>query len=433
MTLSRAGSRSQSEPSTESLADALTALCAEVGIPFEEMLRTVEDALAVAYVRAFNPPGDVRVTLDTSTGALEVTSRVGDQVRTLPSEDFKRMAAQTAKHAVLRHIHDLERDKVLRDVAEHRGELATGIVDRSEAGTVYVDLGRAEGVMPPEEQIPGEHLHPGRPVLVLILDAQHNPRQAQVRISRASRMFVHRLLEAEVPEIKAGTVQVRAIAREPGLRTKIAVSASERGIDPVGACVGPKGVRHRAILSELASEHVDIVPWSDDPEAFVAAALGPAKAESVTIDRGTRTATVLCRARSSRWRSGGTARTPASRPSSRAFASTSRPARARVRAMPNRRDDLPTGGEGGPDAKRPGRVGTRTCVACRQEAGKGSLVRVVRGADGAAAVDTTGRAQGRGAYLHRDPACLEIARKKKALERALKATVGAEVWAELGS
>jgi N utilization substance protein A len=298
MTLSRAGSRSQSEPSTESLADALTALCAEVGIPFEEMLHTVEAALATAYIRAFNPPGDIRVTLDTKTGALEVTSRIvrgdgSEMVRTLPSEDFKRMAAQTAKHAVLRHIHDLERDKVLRDVAEHRGELATGIVDRSEAGTVYVDLGRAEGVMPPEEQIPGELLRPGRPVLVMILDAQHNPRQAQVRVSRAARMFVHRLLEAEVPEIKAGKVQVRAIAREPGLRTKVAVSASEPGIDPVGACVGPKGVRHRAILSGLASEHVDIVPWSDDPEAFVAASLGPAKVESVTIDRGTRTATVL--------------------------------------------------------------------------------------------------------------------------------------------
>ena len=104
---------------------------------------------------------------------------------------------------------------------------------------------------------------------------------------------MHRLLEAEVPEIKAGTVQVRAIAREPGLRTKIAVSSSEPGLDPVGACVGPKGVRHRAILSELASEHVDIVPWSDDPEAFVAAALGPAKADKVSIDRVTRTATVL--------------------------------------------------------------------------------------------------------------------------------------------
>jgi len=296
--LSRAGSRSQSESTQQSLAEALTALCAEVGIPFEEMLHTVESALAAAYVRAFNSPGEVTVRLDTKTGALDVRSRTVDadgNVREteLPSEDFKRMAAQTAKHAVLRHIHDLERDKVLRDVAEHRGELASGIVDRIEAGIVYVDLGRAEGVMPPEEQIPGEMLHPGRPVLVVILEPQHNRKQAQVRVSRAARAFVHRLLEAEVPEIKAGTVQVRAIAREPGLRTKIAVSSTEPGLDPVGACVGPKGVRHRAILSELSNEHIDIVPWSDDPEAFVAAALGPAKVEKVTIDRVTRTATVL--------------------------------------------------------------------------------------------------------------------------------------------
>jgi len=270
----------------------------ELGIPFDEMLHTVEGALAVAYKRAFNPDGDVSVKLDTATGALDVRSRVvhrdgSVEVKELPSEDFKRMAAQTAKHAVLRHLHDLEREKVLRDVAEHRGELATGIVDRIEAGTVYVDLGRAEGVMPPEEQIPGEQLIPGRPVLVVMLDTQHNRKQAQVRVSRSARAFVHRLLEAEVPEIKAGTVQVRAIAREPGLRTKIAVSTTEPGLDPVGACVGPKGVRHRAILSELVNEHVDIVPWSDDPEAFVAAALGPAKADRVTIDRVTRTATVL--------------------------------------------------------------------------------------------------------------------------------------------
>ncbi len=201
----------------------------------------------------------VTVKLDTASGGLDVTSRVRDAsgnetVVVLPAEEFKRMAAQTAKHAVLRHIHDLERDKVLREVSEHRGELATGVVDRIEAGTVYVDLGRAEGVMPTEEQI---------------------------------------LLEAEVPEIKAGTVEVRALAREPGLRTKIAVYSIEPGLDPVGACVGPKGVRHRAILSELASEHVDIVPWSEDSEAFVAAALGPAKVESVSIDRSTRTATVM--------------------------------------------------------------------------------------------------------------------------------------------
>jgi len=126
MTLPRAGSRSVSEPSTESLADALNALCAELGIPLPEMLRTVEDALAAAYVRAFSPPGMVTVKLNTASGALDVTSRVRDMsgsetVVFLPSEDFKRMAAQTAKHAVLRHIHDLERDKVLREVSEHRG------------------------------------------------------------------------------------------------------------------------------------------------------------------------------------------------------------------------------------------------------------------------------------------------------------------------
>jgi transcription termination/antitermination protein NusA len=295
--LSRAGSRSQSEPSTQSLAEALSALCSELGIPVDEMLHTVEGALAAAYKRAFNTEGDVSVKLDTKTGALDVHTRIvrdgNVEVRDLPADDFKRMAAQTAKHAVLRHIHDLERDKVLRDVAEHKGELASGVVDRVEGDVVYVDLGRAEGVMPPEEQIPGERLIPGRPVLVVMLDAQHNRKQAQVRVSRASRTFVHRLLEAEVPEIKAGTVQVRAIAREPGLRTKIAVWADEPGLDPVGACVGPKGVRHRAILSELVNEHVDIVPWSDHTEAFVAAALGPAKAERVTIDRVTRTATVL--------------------------------------------------------------------------------------------------------------------------------------------
>src|SRR2546421_9836760 len=298
MTLSRAGSRSQSEPSTQTLAEALTALCAEVGIPFEEMPHTVESALAAAYTRAFNPPGEISVALDTKTGALDVRSRIVRPdgtvvVAELPSEDFKRMAAQTAKHAVLRHIHDLERDKVLRDVAEHKGELASGVVDRIESGTVYVDLGRAEGVMPTEEQIPGEQLQPGRPVLEVILEPQHNRKQAQVRVSRASRAFVHRLLEAEVPEIKAGTVQIRAIPREPGLRAKIAGSSSQPGLDPVGAWGGPKGVRHRAILSELANEHVDIVPWSEDVEAFVAAALGPAKADRVTIDRMTRTATVL--------------------------------------------------------------------------------------------------------------------------------------------
>jgi N utilization substance protein A len=166
------------------------------------------------------------------------------------------------------------------------------MVDRIERGAVYVDLGKAEGWMPPDEQIPGEQLHPGKPVTVVVLEPKARPRQALVRVSRASRIFVLRLLEAEVPEIHAGTVQVRAIAREPGLRTKIAVASTEPGIDPVGACVGPKGVRHRSILAELGNEHVDIVPWDQDPERFVAGALGPATVVTVRIEADTRTAHV---------------------------------------------------------------------------------------------------------------------------------------------
>jgi N utilization substance protein A len=166
------------------------------------------------------------------------------------------------------------------------------MVDRIERGTVYVDLGRVEGWMPQDEQIPGEQLRVGRPVTVVVLEPKSRPRQAQVRVSRASRVFVLRLLEAEVPEIAAGAVQVRAVAREPGLRTKIAVSSQEPGIDPVGACVGPKGVRHRSLLAELGAEHVDIVPWDPDAERFVAGALGPATVASVTIDAETRTAHV---------------------------------------------------------------------------------------------------------------------------------------------
>lgn len=193
----------------------------------------------------------------------------------------------------MRHLRDLERSRALGEMERHWGELASGPVDRIERGSVYVDLGKVEGWMPAEEQIPGEQLHPGRPVTVVVLDAAATPRQARVRVSRASRSFVLRLLEAEVPEVAAGTVEVRAITREPGLRTKVAVSSKEPGIDPVGACVGPKGVRHRSLLQELGREHVDIVPFDDDPARFVAAALGPAAVVEVLIDPDSRTAHVL--------------------------------------------------------------------------------------------------------------------------------------------
>jgi transcription termination/antitermination protein NusA len=276
---------------------ALERLSAEVGVPLDELQRTVENALAAAYTRAFAPPGEVMVRLTPVTGALEVTLVQATPDGTtaessLPVDQFKRLAAQTARTAVMRHLRELERDRALSEVAHHRDELRSGIVDRFERGNIFVDLGRVEGWMPPEEQIPGEQLTPGRPVTVVVQDPQTRARQAQVRVSRASRTFVLRLLEAEVPEIGAGTVQVRAIVREPGLRSKIAVASSEPGIDPVGACVGPKGVRHRSLLAELGQEHVDIVPWDADDRQFVAAALGPATVTSVDLDPDTRTAHV---------------------------------------------------------------------------------------------------------------------------------------------
>jgi transcription termination/antitermination protein NusA len=281
----------------ESSLTALERLSTEVGVPLEDLQRTVEAALAAAYTRAFAPPGEVVAHLVPVTGELQVSlihvAPDGSTSETdLPVDQFKRLAAQTARTAVMRHLRDLERERALTEVARHRDELRSGIVDRIERGAVFIDLGKVEGWMPPEEQIPGEELRPGRPVTVVVQDPQNRPRQAQVRVSRASRTFVLRLLEAEVPEIEAGSVQVRAIVREPGLRTKIAVASMESGIDPVGACVGPRGVRHRSLLAELGQEHVDIVPWDADPERFVAAALGPARVTAVDIDHDHRTAHV---------------------------------------------------------------------------------------------------------------------------------------------
>jgi transcription termination/antitermination protein NusA len=292
-----AGPSPPAQPPLESPLAALEQLSAEVGASLDDLRQAVEEALAVAYKRAFEPAGHVSVSLVPETGEIDVLVREESADGTVseshpPVETFKRLAAQTARSAVMRHLRDLERDRALSDLAKRQGELANGTVDRMERGSVYVDLGKAEGWMPPDEQIPGEQLVPGRPVTVVVLEPKSRYRQALVRVSRASRIFVLRLLEAEVPEIAAGTVQVKAIAREPGLRTKIAVASSESGIDPVGACVGPKGVRHRSLLAELSNEHVDIVHWDPDAEKFVAAALGPASVVSVAIDPDTRTAHV---------------------------------------------------------------------------------------------------------------------------------------------
>jgi len=301
---------------------ALDQVQEEKGISKQSLLSLMETALATAYRRAFNPPEGVRVHVDPDTAQIAIFGRrrvvqtvadpateisleeatklgpasVGDLVDVpLPTEDFARLAAQISKQVVFQRLRDAEKDQVLKDVLEHKGEMLSGIVERvaerSDGHTIYLELGKAEGVLPPEEQIPDEQIRVGQHLKVLLLEERKRSRGAQVLVSRAHKALVRRLLEFEIPELASGAVVIRALAREPGVRTKVAVSANQDGIDPVGACVGPRGVRIRSVVGELGSERVDIIPWSDDPVQLVANALSPAQVLSVEIDRESRTAT----------------------------------------------------------------------------------------------------------------------------------------------
>ena len=301
---------------------ALDQVQEEKGISKQSLLSLMETALATAYRRAFNPPESIRVHVDPETAQIAIFGRrrvvetmadpateisieeagklgsasLGDLVEVpLPTEDFARLAAQISKQVVFQRLREAEKDQVLKDVLEHRGEMVSGVVDRIEEHggekVVYLELGKAEGVMPPEEQIPGESLRPGQRVKVLLLEQRRHGRGAQVLVSRAHKAFIRRLLEFEIPEVASGAVQIRALAREPGVRTKVGVSATQPGLDPVGACIGPRGVRHRSVVSELGNERVDFIPWADDQPTLVANALSPATVLGVDIDRAGRTAT----------------------------------------------------------------------------------------------------------------------------------------------
>jgi N utilization substance protein A len=301
---------------------ALDQVQEEKGISKQSLLSLMETALATAYRRAFNPPESIRVHVDPDTAQIAIFGRrrvvetvadpateisleeatklgpasVGDLVDVpLPTEDFARLAAQISKQVVFQRLRDAEKDQVLKDVLEHKGEMLSGIVERiaerSDGHTIYLELGKAEGVLPPEEQIPDEQIKVGQHLKVLLLEERKRSRGAQVLVSRAHKALVRRLLEFEIPEVASGAVVIRALAREPGVRTKVAVSANQEGIDPVGACVGPRGVRIRSVVGELGSERVDIIPWADDAAQLVANALSPAQVLSVEIDRDSRTAT----------------------------------------------------------------------------------------------------------------------------------------------
>jgi N utilization substance protein A len=200
-----------------------------------------------------------------------------------PHEDFGRIAAQTAKQVILQRLREAERDSILKEFENREGDVVSGLVQRLERGNVYVDLGRAVGVMFPNETIPGEHYRIGERLRFLILTVQDDARLPGIVLSRAHPKFVSKLFTIEVPEISDGSVEIKAIAREPGSRTKVAVFSKVAGIDPVGSCVGQRGTRVMALSNELGQEKIDIIEWSENAEKFVANSLSPAKAGRVEL------------------------------------------------------------------------------------------------------------------------------------------------------
>ena len=300
---------------------ALESLEKEKGISKEVLFEALEVALVSAYKRNFQSSPAVSVTIDRETGEIQVFSQlkvvedvesdqqevslyearvydphcqVGDTVEMdVTPKEFGRIAAQTAKQVVIQRIREAERELIYESFVDRTEEVITGLVRRFEQRNVIVDLGRTEAVLPVEEQIPHERYRQGERVKAFILDVKKTTKGPQIIVTRTHTGFLKRLFEMEVPEIFEGIVEIKAVAREAGHRSKLAVISNNPDIDPVGACVGPKGSRVQAISNELKGEKIDIVKWSEETEQYIANSLSPAKVSSVIIDYESKAASVI--------------------------------------------------------------------------------------------------------------------------------------------
>ena len=207
-------------------------------------------------------------------------------------KDYGRIAAQTAKQVVIQRIREAERASAMSEFDKRRGEIISGTVQRIERGSVFVDLGRATGVLPREEQLPGEHLHPGDRVRAYLYAVDDAGREITLRLSRSHPRFLQKLFELEVPEIASGIVEIKTVAREAGARSKIAVASHDAHIDPVGSCVGQRGVRVSTVTSEIGGEKIDIIEWSPDETEFIKNSISPAETLSVKLDTAEKKATI---------------------------------------------------------------------------------------------------------------------------------------------
>ncbi len=209
-----------------------------------------------------------------------------------PQSEYGRVAAQTAKQVIIQRIREAERDAMFQEYKNKEGEVVSGSVQRIEGRNVYIDLGKSVGVLFPSEQVRGEMLRIGQRVKVYLHKVESDPKGPGITLSRTHPDMVKKLFELEVPEIFTGTVQIKSIAREAGSRTKMAVTSTEEGIDPIGSCVGQKGIRVQAVIEELGGEKIDIIEWNEDPQKFIAAAISPAKVLAVSLNEERREAKV---------------------------------------------------------------------------------------------------------------------------------------------
>jgi len=305
------------------LIAAIEQISREKGIDQTKILRAVESAMEAAAHKRYPNDGNIQVTIDPHSGETEMVSfkvvvddvaddtveidveeaqeadpgaELGDEVGfLLEMEGFGRIAAQAAKQVIFQQVREAEWEAIYGEYTGREGQLVTGMILGQERRNYLVELGRTEALLPASEQIPREIYRRGDRVRTLLLEVRETPRGPQLILSRKSPLFVQKLFEMEVPEIAEGVVTIQAIARDPGDRTKVAVWSRERGVDPVGACVGMKGSRVQAVVRELHGEKIDIISWTDDTQRFIAEALSPAEIDRVGITEDESSAIVIVR------------------------------------------------------------------------------------------------------------------------------------------
>lgn len=302
--------------------EALEELSIEKGINKNYILDAIETALLTAYKRNFNSQENVKIVIDEEKASIKVYSlrevveevydpaieielndarkidkkaNLGDVVEVeITPANFGRISAQTAKQVIVQKLREAEREIVFSEYSDRQGEIVSGIVQKVDKNVVIVDLGRIEGIMTLNEQIPGETYSVNDKIKAYVVEVQKNSKGIpQMIISRTHPGFVRRLFELEIPEIYEGLIEIKNIVREPGSRTKIAVYSKDLNIDPVGSCVGPRGIRIQNILNELKDEKIDVVEWSEDPVQYIASALSPATVLAVDIDEENMTSKVV--------------------------------------------------------------------------------------------------------------------------------------------